>query len=50
MKHKRFTHSLSVLTALAALMCAVAPSQAADKKPNVLFIMGDDVGLSLIHI
>ena len=44
MKHQRFTHSLSVLTALAALMCAVAPSQAADKKPNVLFIMGDDVG------
>src|SRR4026207_526588 len=44
MKHKRFNHSLSVLTALAALMCAVAPSQAADKKPNILFIMGDDVG------
>ena len=44
MKHKRFTHSLSVLTALAALMCAVAPSQAADKKPNIIFIMGDDVG------
>ena len=44
MKHQRFTHSLSVLTALAALMCAVAPSQAADKKPNIIFIMGDDVG------
>ena len=44
MKHERFTHSLSVLTALAALMCAVAPSQAQDKKPNILFIMGDDVG------
>jgi arylsulfatase len=44
MKHKRFTHNLSVLTALAALMCAVAPSHAADKKPNILFIMGDDVG------
>jgi len=44
MKHQRFTHSLSVLTTLAALMCAVAPSQAADKKPNILFIMGDDVG------
>jgi len=44
MKHKRFTHSLSILTALAALLCAVAPSQAADKKPNILFIMGDDVG------
>ena len=39
MKHKQFTRSLSVLTALAALMCAVAPSQAADKKPNILFIM-----------
>ncbi|HXI71378.1 MAG TPA: arylsulfatase [Verrucomicrobiae bacterium] len=25
-------------------MCAVAPGQAADKKPNILFIMGDDVG------
>ena len=44
MKHQRFTHSLSVLTALAALMCAVAASQAADKKPNIIFIMGDDVG------
>jgi arylsulfatase len=43
MKHKQFTHSLSVLSAL-ALMCAVAPSQAADKKPNILVIMGDDVG------
>jgi arylsulfatase A-like enzyme len=44
MKHQRFTHSLSVLTALAALMCVVAPAQAADKKPNIVFIMGDDVG------
>jgi len=44
MKHKRFTQSLSVLGAVAALMGAVAPSQAADKKPNILFIMGDDVG------
>jgi arylsulfatase len=44
MKHKRFTHNLSVLTALAALLCAVASAQAADKKPNIVFIMGDDVG------
>src|SRR5437867_13050537 len=44
MKHKRLTHSLSVLTALAALMCVVASSQAQDKKPNILFIMGDDIG------
>ena len=25
-------------------MCAVATGQAADKKPNILFIMGDDIG------
>jgi len=41
MKHERFTQSLSVLT---ALLCAVAPSQAADKKPNILFIVSDDTG------
>ena len=33
------------LTASAALMCAVTPGQAADKKPNILFIMGDDIGM-----
>src|SRR5207248_8608859 len=46
------SHSLSLhdalpilLTAAAALLCAVVPSQAADaKKPNILFIMGDDIG------
>jgi arylsulfatase len=30
--------------ATAALFSVVAPAQAADKKPNILFIMGDDVG------
>ena len=44
MKHKRLTHRLAVVTVLAALMCAVAPAQAQDKKPNILFIMGDDIG------
>ncbi len=34
----------TALTASAALLCAVASSEAADKKPNILFIMGDDVG------
>jgi len=37
-------YGLIALTTSAALMCAVAPGQAADKKPNILFIMGDDVG------
>ena len=41
MRYKLLSHTL---TALAALMCAAAPSQAADK-PNVLFIMGDDIGM-----
>ena len=37
-------NGLSLLVAAAALFSAVAPAQAADKKPNIIFIMGDDVG------
>ena len=37
-------NGLSLLMATAALFSAVAPAQAADKKPNIIFIMGDDVG------
>jgi arylsulfatase A-like enzyme len=44
MKHKSLSQSFVVLTVLTALMCAAAPSQAQDKKPNILFIMGDDIG------
>jgi arylsulfatase A-like enzyme len=45
MKQKNIINNgLSLLTASAALMCAVATIQAADKKPNILVIMGDDVG------
>ena len=44
MKRKIISNGLTIVTAFAALMCAVDPSQAADKKPNILFIMGDDVG------
>ena len=35
---------MSLLIATAALFSAVAPAQAQDKKPNILFIMGDDIG------
>src|SRR3954447_22489578 len=35
---------LSLLMATAALFSAVASAQAQDKKPNILFIMGDDIG------
>jgi arylsulfatase len=33
-----------LVTAAAALLCAVAPVQAQTKPPNILFIMGDDIG------
>ncbi len=36
-------HGWTLLTAAAALVATV-PAQAADRKPNILFIMGDDVG------
>jgi arylsulfatase A-like enzyme len=43
-KLKIITHALTVVTVVATMMGAAATSQAADKKPNILFIMGDDVG------
>src|SRR5690348_9397062 len=45
MNYKRPTLSLAVVTTLAALICAIATSQAQEKKPNILFIMGDDIGM-----
>jgi arylsulfatase len=44
MKHKLLSPGCAMLTVLATLTCAVTPVQAQDKKPNILFIMGDDVG------
>jgi arylsulfatase A-like enzyme len=46
MKYKPILVScgLSVLTAAAALIGAAGPLQAQQKKPNILFIMGDDIG------
>jgi arylsulfatase len=35
---------LSLLPAGAALFSAIAPAQAADKKPNILVVWGDDIG------
>ena len=46
-KHKVFRYGLSLVTtvaASAAILCAAYPARAADKKPNILVIMGDDVG------
>src|SRR4249920_2015837 len=45
MKPKKIlNYGLSLLTAGAALFSAIAPAQAADKKPNILIIWGDDIG------
>lgn len=44
MKRNLITSGLSLLIASAALFCAVAPAQAAEKKPNVVFILADNVG------
>src|SRR6187431_839087 len=44
MKRNISYNGLSLLIATAALLGVVAPAQAQDKKPNILFIMGDDIG------
>src|ERR1044071_695800 len=45
MKQNIIHNGLSLLVATAALLSAVVPAQAQDKKPNILFIMGDDIGI-----
>jgi len=44
MKRKFLLYALSLLTAAITLTGAVAPAHAADKKPNILVIWGDDIG------
>jgi arylsulfatase len=46
MRPKLVNYGLSLLTAGAALSSAIAPAQAADKKPNIVIIWGDDIGQS----
>ena len=41
---KVISNGLSLLTVGATLYAATFAVQAADKKPNILFIMGDDIG------
>ena len=44
MKRNISYNGLSLLIGMASLFSAVATGQAQDKKPNILFIMGDDIG------
>ena len=45
MKQNLSYNGLSLVIAAAALFSAVVPAQAQDKKPNIVFIMGDDIGM-----
>jgi len=51
-EQKALSHGLSLLllTAMAALIVAAGPLQAQDKKPNILVIMGDDIGVTNISV
>ena len=40
-----FSYGLSLVTATAALLGAVEPLPAQEKKPNIIVIMGDDIGM-----
>ena len=44
-KTKVVNCGLSVLTATIALIGAAGPLQAQEKKPNIVVIMGDDIGM-----
>ena len=41
---KLIRYGSAVFVAAVALTCVVLPTQAADKKPNILVIWGDDIG------
>ena len=45
MKTQILNYGLSLLTAGAALLSVTSSVQAADKKPNILIIWGDDIGV-----
>ena len=45
MRYKQLAQGLAVLAVLAALIITIAPLQAAGKKPNILVIWGDDIGI-----
>ena len=44
MRNNALRNGLAVLPASAAPLCAIAPAQAANTKPNILVIWGDDIG------
>jgi hypothetical protein len=49
-KLKAVRYGLYLLTAATTLIAAGGPLQAQDKKPNILVIMGDDIGVTNISV
>ena len=44
MNQKLTTYGLALRAGTVALVCAVSPASAADKKPNIVVFWGDDIG------
>src|SRR5262245_66461839 len=42
--NRTFTSTVWLLLAAAAMLCAVAPAKAQEKKPNIVFILMDNLG------
>src|SRR5215831_9127264 len=44
MKNRKFSTTAWSLLAAAAILCAVAPAKAQEKKPNIVFMLVDNLG------
>src|SRR5262249_60496698 len=44
MKNRKFSTTAWLLLAAAAILCAVAPAQAREKNPNIVFMLMDNLG------
>src|SRR6478672_9900485 len=45
MKLKLISRAWPLLASATAMLCTIAPAQAQEKKPNIVVIMGDDIGI-----
>src|SRR2546421_6654975 len=43
--YRQFMNAFAMLAAAVMLLCEATPAEAQAKRPNIVFIMGDDVGM-----